>query len=245
MGQESNARRFLDAFHGIEQELNRQQSQPRPGNRKNGPHRSFRELVRDSKFLTSAEREYLDQAADLRNAIAHAPWTDGVAIADPRDSVVEKLERKLEQLREPPRVIETLKCTKPIVLADSAGVEEFFGLVREHAYSQAPVSTDDGELRLITTNMVTRWIAENWEEGAGALPEGSAIKDVLPCAESDESPAKTCSRELRVVEAIRVFSGEYGEVPAAIVLTHNGKASETPLGICTKSDLPALYRALE
>lgn len=236
----SRARRFLDAFHGIEKVL--QQRDPK---KRQAGFAGFKALVRDSRELTSTQVTMLGEAANLRNVIAHDPWSaEGEAIADPRESEISRLKSVLDLLRKPPTVYDTLPKNTPTVLSERDEVSAFFDLVKApNNFSQAPVREENGNLRLITTNAVTRWVASEWQPDEGAAIEGARIGAVLPFCEEDDLVAVK-PRDFKVVHAIRLLSGLEGTVPAAIVLTDNGYASQVPLALCVRSDLPVLYAAL-
>ena len=233
----SNARRFLDAFNGIEQLL-------RDRSRVDDSF-AFVRLLEISKEVVPMQRDKLRQMARLRNAIVHNPYDDAnEPVADPRTKSVEFLEKQLEVIERPPLVLSVLKLSKPIVLSPEDDISRFLELVQPpDDFSQAPVRLD-GQLALITTNAVARWVSSHYEqtEGGGVLPQAD-LMEVLRFAEAGDR-IEVRSRHLKVVQALHLFAGEKAEPPAAIVITQSGLPSETPLGLCTKADVPALFRAL-
>src|SRR5690606_7790148 len=104
--------------------------------------------------------------------------------------------------------------------------------------------------------------AKSYRADDGALVHSATVGEVLQFVEDDTDRLVLGSRGMKVVEAIRKFSGEEHvenlskragknnnpdagwTPPAALIITQNGKATETPLCICTKNDLRRLYRAL-
>lgn len=109
-------------------------------------------------------------------------------------------------------------------------------------FSQSPVRMPSGDLSLITTNAVARWIAESYEPGGVAIDDAT-IEHVLGYAEAGDAIRMT-ARQLTAVQAWRIFSGENGVAPAAIAVTESGDKAEKPLALVVKIDVPELLRAL-
>lgn len=233
-----NAERFLDAFRTIEAALlalstKRYTSQP-----------AFYELVDDSKQITYAQKQKLKQLAKLRNAIVHEPYQNGIPIADPRSDVVEWIEQQALVIENPPLVKSVLKIQPPEVLNQNSEISEFLEMVSKYDYSQAPVGDGLKVSALITTNAVTRWISSAYVSNEGALVEESEIAEVLRFSENTDGIVFK-PHNLKVVDALRIFSGENSQItPAAILLTHSGSPEEKPLGICVRSDMQALYKSI-
>ena len=234
----SRAARFLDSFHRVESLL-----AARLGSETQ--RLTFYELVRRSKDLTDQQKNRLRDIGDLRNAIVHAPggWRQN-PIADPREDIVSWLETQVELIERPPLVLTTLKLQPPRVLDSDSDLIVFLDQVRDQDFSQSPVRMPDGGLGLITTNAVTRWIASGYDEGVGVALAQAEIADVLTFVEAEDQLVVK-PRNLRVVEAVRLFAGaQRGSIPAAIVLTEDGKPEHKPIGICARADVAELLQAL-
>ena len=234
----NNAERFLNSFRTIEEILTARSAA------KGRSRRTFSELVDGSKLLIQDQKKLLRGMAVLRNAIVHTPYLDDRPIADPRDETVAAIERQASLLENPPLVRNVLKLQPPQVLRDDQEISSFLDLVLRLDFSQAPVSSEGLLQGLVTTNAVARWLAASYENAEGALLESASIKDVMARNENTDSVLFK-SKNLKVIEAIRAFSGEDGNTPpAAILITDSGAASEKPLGICVRADVQALYSAL-
>ncbi|WP_417563395.1 hypothetical protein [Microbacterium sp.] len=241
MSSTTNARRFLDAFAAIEDHLARKQGQRSRGD----DWVEFTRLVEASDELTDPDRRRLREAARLRNAIAHKPYRDGDAIADPRIDIVEQVERIQANLEKPPIAMEVLAADPPRVFVLTDTLIDFAELVRApHHFSQAPVRTETG-YRLVTTNAVARWYVDALEHKGGAVHDPE-LTEVMGFAE-DADRVKILSKRSTAVQAIRLLTGEAGEAvpPAAIIFTLTGRQDEGALGIATQADLGVLYRALD
>lgn len=234
----SNAERFLNAFNTIEMVL-------RARSTNQNKSAGFSELVSSSKDLTSSQKSRLKDLAMLRNTIVHSPLDEnGEIYADPRTSTVEWIELQAEIIEHPAKVLSALKLQPPITLSGDSEISTFLNdVVLPHQYSQTPYFRKDGTLSLITTNTVARWIASQYQPNVGLLLESSTIEEISSFSESIDLLVLKPSN-LKVVDAIKTFSGLDGIPPAAIVITHSGKNTEKPLGICTPSDLNQLYRTI-
>ena len=238
MESETPGQRFLDAFNEIEHVL-------RSRSKTSESHLGFSELVRSSKDLVERQKNLLRDYAELRNAIVHTRTLGGQIIADPREDVVLKIVEQAELIENPPRVLSALRLSPPRMFASSDSILDFLEIVRPPTYfSQAPVRTADGAISLVTTNAVARWVSDGWEPLQGAILPETDIASVLEFAESGDR-VLIRDRGLRVVEAWRLFTGEAGDPPAAILLTHTGIETETPLGLCVRADLPEMLRSLK
>jgi predicted transcriptional regulator len=128
-------------------------------------------------------------------------------------------------------MLSALKLAPPIMFAGTDSILHFLNVVRPPSFfSQAPVRTEDESIGLVTTNAVARWIAEAWEPSQGAVLGDADISEVL-CSSEVGDRVEIRDRNLRVVDAWRLFAGEAGEPPAAILLTQTGSQAQRPLGL--------------
>lgn len=233
----TNGQRFLDAFNSIERILRTRSSvDPTPG---------FSALVSKSRDFVPRQRALLMDYAELRNTIVHTRTLNGQLIADPRTDVVERIEEQADLIERPPKVIEALRLSPPHVFHERESIVEFLDVVKPpHYFSQAPVMTADGQIELVTTNSVARWMAESWETSQGVVLSESSIRVILAHSEPGDR-VEIRAKDLKVVEAWRIFSGEAGDPPAAILITNSGRRTEKPLGLCVRADLPAMLKTLK
>ncbi|WP_417564729.1 hypothetical protein [Microbacterium sp.] len=73
--------------------------------------------------------------------------------------------------------------------------------------------------------------------------ESATIAEVLGFKEVSDA-ISVRPRTLKAVDAWRLFAGEGGVAPAAIALTETGRATEKPLALVVKGDVPELLRSL-
>lgn len=231
------ARRFLNAYHRLEKILRKRQGE---GNRV-----GFAQLVNNEKRLVREQRDKLLDLADLRNAIAHTPYSEtNEPYANPREETVRWIEEQVEIIENPPRVIAALHLNRPETLDAKDRLSAFLELVGDpHNYSQTPFRRDKGDLGLITTNIVARWLAGNYEVSQGYIAEDVSVSSVVDAGAEPRDALLIKGKKMRVVDALNIFAGDSKSVPpVAILITDSGKAHETPLGIVTPSDIPAMAR---
>lgn len=239
-GQETNARRFLDAFADIETELMRQQAKQYAGKKRP----TFFQLVANSKSLIPKHVDALESFGDLRNAISHDRYLSGAPIADPRIDTVEEIERLRELILRPPLLSYALRSHgKPKIFSLDDDIQEFLKLVTEEDFSQAPVDLGNNQYALITTNAIARWYARNYEEHGGLI-SSAAIEHVLGYAEAGDRVQKV-RLETTTVEAINIFSGQASSknVPPAALLVMD-RPGLPPQSLAVRADLTVLYAQL-
>lgn len=232
------ARRFLNAYHKIEATLRRRQ-----GAEDEVP---FTQLVKNDTRLVRAQRDKLRDLAKLRNAIAHNPYNDmGEPYANPREETVQWIEDQVDIIENPPKVI-ALGSQQPTTLGSNDRLSVFLELVAApHNYSQSPFRRENGDLGLITTNIVARWLASQYEVSQGYLADDVSVSIVVDVGAEDRDDVLIKGRNMRVAEALNIFAGDSRNIPpAAIIITDSGRAHEKPLRIVTASDIPDMARML-
>jgi CBS domain-containing protein len=232
-GQAANSERFLAAYRAIETVLRRRVD--------TSAYVGFRALVHEAARKEPAVRRYeidLRQYGDLRNAIVHED-RGGEPIAEPHLNVVDDLERIAALLSDPPKI--GAHFAKPVV---TAAADQRVGLAARTMYdgrfSQLPVYASEGFLGLLTAETVMRWVAAHLTDDVGLLEE-QPVADVLRYAEDPENHV-FMSRDKTIFEALEAFErfSRDGKSLDAIIVTHSGRQSESPLGIVTIFDFPRL-----
>jgi hypothetical protein len=114
----------------------------------------------------------------------------------------------------------------------------------ENDYSQILFCSDGGELEILTTNALARWLSLRFSVDGGVVLDGASVEDVSKLREPSETLAAH-PRSTTAVEALRIFAGSgSSQGPAAIVITEHGSLRETPLGLCVRSDGASLLAAV-
>ncbi|MCQ1954125.1 hypothetical protein [Arthrobacter sp. zg-Y238] len=191
--------------------------------------------------------EKLLDLTDLRNAIAHTPYSEtDEPYANPREETVRWIEDQVDIIENPPKVLPALRLVPPQTLVANDRLSVFLGLVGDpHNYSQTPFWRENGDLGLITTNAVARWLANQYEVSQGYLADDVSVSDVSDSASEPRDAVLIKGKNMRVADALKIFAGDSQTAPpVAILITDSGKTHEKPLGIVTPSDIPAMARIL-
>jgi predicted transcriptional regulator len=116
--------------------------------------------------------------------------------------------------------------------------------MHDNSFSQLPVHDGERLVGLLTGETIARWLAARLEGGDGILLE-EPVDKVLE--HQEEAGYVLVATTVTVFDGLTAFdqSLRSGAALQAVIVTANGKATETPLGIVTPSDIPGLVRAAE
>lgn len=227
-------RAFLDAFSDIEKVLRSKAG--------SGVERPFGALVGELSRTETLVRQHasaLRAFASLRNAISHERYRQGLPIAIPNPELVEAIERIRDQFANPPKIGALVQGRGPVqTVAPEDGVWGALRSMTAKSHSQSLVYGKDGYAGLLTTNSIARWVASQANVDGSVLMDEGAVADVLEHAEGFET-ASFVARDRLVTDVVEMFN-DTATAPVAVVVTHNGKPSERPLGIVVVHDLPDL-----
>jgi predicted transcriptional regulator len=164
-------------------------------------------------------------------------------VAVPTERTVRGLETLAETITLPPPLLTV--ATKPVrTCRPSDPVGAAARVMHDNSSSQLPVHDGEKLVGLLTGETIARWLAARLDGGVG-IPEEEPVAKVLEHQEA--------AGYVLVAQAATVFDGlkafdqslRSGTALQAIIVTANGKVTETPLGIVTPSDIPGLVRAAE
>lgn len=235
-GDMTNSAQFLNAFSAIEAYLRKI---ARLDQRSFVSFSTVLDQVAQSSAPVRRYRDQLRRLADLRNAIAH----NGLAIAEPHDTVIKELEQIKTALMNPARVMPIFGKTVYSVGKQDPLVHalKFFGT---RNFSQVPVKSGKEVIGLLTTNTAARWLAASAPAEVLDLREYT-VGDLLQHAEYEKS-WNFVRQDAQLVDVLALFdqSENAGRRLDAVLITAAGKPTEELLGIITLSDIPKLLRKL-
>jgi CBS domain-containing protein len=202
--------------------------------------RSFSVMVKELSRrdrLISRFRDELLQWHDLRNAIVHERRGGGKVIAEPVSEALEEFERLARLISAPPKILGRFQREVARV-SPSDSVRYATETMRDRGFAQLPVYDDSGLHGILTSTAISRWLASAWESG---VFEDTTVAEVLKVAD-DHSAWRLLDREATFTDALSLFDEAHdnGNRLVAIMITHDGKRSQKPIGILTTADLPAL-----
>lgn len=232
--------RFMGAFIDIEDHMREKVHGPRG----EAPGR-FRALLetyaeKRGRHLRESQRRTLVTLSELRNLLAHNKYVDGLPVAEPSMQAVEAIEKVRDELFHPSPVLAALECPKPMVAHPDDTVAATLQTMYANNFSQVPVYDGKTYVGLLTTNTVARWVADQMEKEGGIVLD-EIVRKALGLREDVETVLHR-PRSLSVSETVWEFTtaARNGTPITALILTQNGRKSESPLGIIVAEDLARL-----
>ena len=230
--------KFLEAYSDIEKHMRLVTESDR--------YVSFYQLIAAAAKRSPPVHRYKDdlkEYADLRNAIVHER-SGGEVIAEPNERVVDSIERLAELITSPPRVLPLFQRMVQTIESD-APISQVLSFFFPRNLSQLPVMSRGKIIGLLTTNTVSRWLADQAKHELVDVTEHS-VGDALKYAEF-KGDWCLVSKSTLLAEVIDSFdSAEAGGMRLeAVLVTHSGKSNEALLGIVTVHDIPKALRKLD
>jgi len=197
---------------------------------------SFTDLLRQysQKHVGSRDADLLRTIADVRNAIVHGKVEPYHYVAVPTPEIVDGLRACRDRLLSPARAIPKFqRIVESISIHDT--LAQVLRVIKKRDYSQFPVYDDERFRGLLTENGITRWLAHHVTTRLSLVE----LEDV-PIGEVLENEGKIknyhfTARDTRVDDLIGQFASH--ELLEVVLITANGKESQSLLGIVTRWDI--------
>lgn len=227
-----NSERFLSAFNQIH-DLFRKEL---------GGHDyiSFLDGLKNLKKKNYVLDRFYDELKvynTLRNAIVHEKNKVNFVIAEPHIETVLQIEKILTELTNPEKVYPKFKSVVKKFNQDDS-LFDVLTAVNSRGFSQFPIYHDDQFIGLLTENGITNWLAKNVADDIFIITE-TKIKDILGFEEQDNN-FDFVSRSISIYQAKGMFLNHLknGSIKLdALLITENGKYTESLLGIITPWDI--------
>jgi predicted transcriptional regulator len=224
-----NSEKFLTAFTKIEKQL-----KSRLNNRRDiGFTRSVK-ILRSSNAIVRRYNEDLLSFAELRNAIVHNKIDMAYAIAEPHDSIVERIERIEKELTHP-TLVGSIFSKKVYTFQETDSLADMLVMFREKDLSKFPIYEKDIFKGLLTQKGIAKWLANN--DGDPHLASKTSIGEVLPF--EGEENYKFIAGKASVYRAVELFREQVGigKRMEALLITKTGMPREKLAGIITAWDI--------
>ncbi|WP_249870614.1 CBS domain-containing protein [Oceanobacillus saliphilus] len=224
-----NSDRFLTAFNRIEKELKSMLMKKELG---------FSRAVRVLQKSNAIIKQYTDdllEFAELRNAIVHNRLDMAFVIAEPHDSVVNRIE-KIEQELTQPKKVDPLFIKRVIAFQQNDPLYHILDVINHKGITKFPIYNGDDFQGLVTHKGIAKWLARRTKTNTGPLFETS-IMEVLQGEKFDNY--KFISTGTSVYEAMEIFREQIGNGNRleALLITENGTSKGELLGIVTNWDI--------
>jgi hypothetical protein len=223
---------FLTLFNELERYL-----RERTDSRKEVPFGSLIHLASESQSVVRHHAHELREWADLRNAIVHE-HPRGQIIAEVTPAALERFQKLTQRITSPPMLIPLYQRSIRVFAGDDRLTDAVQDLW-SNQYSQVIVRPRD-QLMILSFAGITRWMASRIE-GTTIDLAGATVDHAL--AFEEPGGVTFLARDQTVYdarEAFLRFPQKHHQRLRAALVTHNGKATEEPLGIVTSSDLVEL-----
>lgn len=236
--QESNSKRFLDAYNNIDYAL-----KTRYGlNRAMG----FSDLIRKSVVMNYVVRKYEDELIDygrLRNAIIHNN-NENFVIAEPHDSVVKDIEHIEKLLTTPPKALDTVGNKNVLITYAGKSMREVIMLMASSNFSNIPVYKDNHLIGVANGQKILNSMGQFLISGGkcSAFLDNVQIEDMLSTLQNNNYYVVK-KADCTIEEALNEFSNNHKLL--AILFTKNGLNTEMPLGIMTGANVSEAQKILE
>ncbi|GFZ82702.1 hypothetical protein GCM10010978_24230 [Compostibacillus humi] len=221
---------FIASFHRIEKYL-----KSKVYNKKEIGFARAVKMLRKSNPIIRRYSDDLLEFAELRNAIVHNKTDITYAIAEPHDTVIERMKLIEEELFRP-RTVAQLFSRKVYCFQQSENVSRILSFIRNKGFTKFPVYDGQRFKGLITQKGIAKWLAMNLEDNR-LFSENTILLDIL--AYEQEGNYRFVAENTSVYEADDIFKAntEKGHRIGALLITKNGSPSEKLTGIITNYDI--------
>lgn len=236
--QESNSKRFIDAYNQIDYALRVQHDFKRS--------MGFSDMIRRASAVNHIVKKYEDDLIDysrLRNAIIHGTSGD-VVIAEPHEDIVIKIEQLAKLITTPPIALEVLKERDVFTVNYDVSVGEVIKKISSTKFSNIPVYKN-GELIGVANgqkilNALGEHLLGGWD--VNTFLTDHSIEEIV------QLPTEiTYYKVMDCTATVDQVLGEFlqNRKLLVIILTKTGTMHEPPLGIITSTDYMELNKILE
>ena len=193
------------------------------------------ESVHAGNTTIRQNKDFLQSLGDLRNILSHVSY-GSKPIAEPSEDALEKFEAIVNRVMQPIPVRDI--ASKPIKVFEETDVL-LAALIdmKRNDYSQIVIRRS-GKLGLVSPEGITQWILQESNSIGLLEPSTASIRDV-----GEHEPKASCRfmRPEQTVDEARAAFLNGSSAPStrlyAILITHNARQTEVPLGIVTPWDV--------
>ena len=224
----NNAERFIASFNRIHNYLSfldNEEEYKKP----------FYRLLDENEHRNLAVKKYkndLQIFADLRNVMVHKKLVPNSYIAQPTDKVVKHIEQIEEEIKSPEKVYPLFKRNVVQFNHDDL-FTEVLKTINEKKFTHFPIYRNKELIGLLTEKGITVWLANHLKEETINLKKTFVEEIVLE--DKNRNNYLFIKKEMSVEVAADLLKND--RRLDALLITDNGKKTETPIGIITPSDL--------
>ncbi|HEY4600006.1 MAG TPA: CBS domain-containing protein [Cerasibacillus sp.] len=224
-----NSDRFIVAFNKIEKVLKTMVDKNDLG---------FSRLVKITSKYHAVLRRYRDdllEFAQLRNAIVHNRVDFEYAIAEPHLSIVEQIEWIEHEITKPQLVYPMFK-RKVYIFQETDPLFSLLHVIKQRDLSKFPIYRGDHFIGVLSEKGLAHWLAYQMSIDSKSISH-TTVGEVMTFQEDHTSAF--IKKSATVYEAEDRFKSTIGRGKRldALLITENGQAHESLLGIITPRDI--------
>lgn len=224
----NNAERFIASFNRIHNFLSFSDNEKEY-------KKPFYRLLDENEYRNPAVKKYkndLQIFADLRNVMVHKKLIPNSYIAQPTDKVVKHIEQIEDEIKSPEKVYPLFK--RDVVQFNFDDLfTKVLKTISERKFTHFPVYKNKELIGLLTEKGITMWLANQLEDETIYLKKTMVEEIVLE--DTRKNNYLFIKKNMSVEIAADLLKND--RRLDALLITENGKVSESPLGIITPSDL--------
>jgi hypothetical protein len=193
-------------------------------------------LARSGNGVVRSYKDQLREFGELRNAIVHDKVFPTKIIAEPLPEVLLQLQRAVDDIISPEHLIPRFQRALKLFGANDP-LTDAIAYMHDNNFSQVVVFGGSDEFSLLTAEGISRWLGSKVQEDLISVRD-ARVGDALKF--EPEGSLAVMSRSKTVHDAHDLFASALANKKPrifAIVITQNGKGTETPIGIATPWDL--------
>ena len=250
----SRASEFLTVFSKLEDEILRR-ARKVPQLRGFAPHeqskkvRSFAgslDVLQDygKDRVVSEHIDTLRLYGKLRNALSHNFSDD--PIAEPHEDTVSGIKRLYDAVTKP-QLVSQIMTEKPVVFAVSDEAYGALGLMDKNWYTSVPVYRGEELVGILSERSMLRWAVASADDEV-KLAELKTLADIEEYLDAPDDTGTDLyyfvakDTDVYTVRDLFDHAIQDDKRVAAVFVTHNGKISESLLGIVTAWDLSRIHK---
>ncbi|MCH6268214.1 hypothetical protein [Neobacillus citreus] len=198
----------------------------------------FTDLLRSGFPRHSIIRKYyhdLKMFARLRNSIVHDKVELGFYIAEPHETVVDKIELIAELLVEPKAAYSI--ASKPVFYYyENAKLKDILTVIQKKSVSLFPIYDETGFKWLLTAEEIIGWFA-NHLTGNSIVIDEVEVKELF--SEKRNRRVEFVGKDIDIFEVEEIFEQYHlkNQKLEAVIITETGEQQQKPLAIVTSWDL--------
>jgi len=234
----TNAEKFLSIYNALELHMKKSLHLK-------GDHQGHTTLIRKMEEKNGLFRRHSDALkafANLRNVIVHNPHSKEIQpIAEPHDKIVEKYDKILNTVMNPPVALNTIAIRAQKVYSTTleANALEVMKEMNKHTYTHVPVLKDGKLVGVFSENTIFSFLVKEQILATDDTISIQEFADLIPVDKHESEYFEFVPRDTLVTDIEEMFQNGLKDQKriSVVFITETGKSSEKILGLVTAWDI--------